>query len=44
MLILASSSKIRASLLQNEGVEFQQMAFDYDESLKKDIKIGRAHV
>ncbi|EMI4814893.1 septum formation inhibitor Maf [Campylobacter upsaliensis] len=38
MLILASSSKIRASLLQNEGVEFQQMSFDYDESLRKDTK------
>ncbi|MBS4240136.1 septum formation inhibitor Maf [Campylobacter vulpis] len=38
MLILASSSKIRATLLQNEGIEFKQVSFNYDESLKKDIK------
>ncbi|ARE80050.1 septum formation inhibitor Maf [Campylobacter helveticus] len=37
MLVLASSSKIRATLLQNEGIEFKQVSFDYDEGLTKDI-------
>ncbi|TKX32157.1 septum formation inhibitor Maf [Campylobacter estrildidarum] len=37
MLILASSSSSRAKLLQEENIEFKQIAFDYDENLNKNI-------
>ena len=33
MLILASSSPTRAAILRDEGIDFKQISFDYDESV-----------
>ncbi|EAH8343847.1 septum formation inhibitor Maf [Campylobacter coli] len=38
MLILASSSVSRSNLLKEAKIEFQQISFDYDENLDKNLK------
>lgn len=38
MLILASSSVSRSNLLKETKIEFQQISFDYDENLDKNLK------
>lgn len=38
MLILASSSISRSNLLKEAKIEFQQISFDYDENLDKNLK------
>ncbi len=38
MLILASSSVSRSNLLKGTKIEFQQISFDYDENLDKNLK------
>lgn len=39
MLILASSSVSRSNLLKEAKIEFQQISFDYDENLDKNLSL-----